>query len=115
MRRPVREFARLLRHESTDAEARLWRHLRNRRLGGLKFRRQMPVGDYVVDFCCPERKVIVEVDGGQHSDRQDYDLRRTADLQRRGFRVLRVWNHEVFENLEGLLQAIAETVGIPSP
>lgn len=90
----------------TDAERRLWRALRNRQLAGHKFRRQHPVPPYVADFACVERGLIVEVDGGQHSERTKADAARTQALQARGFRVLRVWNNEVMENLEGVLVAI---------
>ena len=77
------------------------RVLRAKRLCGLKFRRQHPMGNYIVDFACLEASLIVEVDGGQHADRQEYDRERTAWLEGRGFRVLRFWNSEVLTNIEG--------------
>ncbi|MCF3629334.1 endonuclease domain-containing protein [Thalassospiraceae bacterium LMO-SO8] len=96
----------LLRKSMTDAERRLWQALRNRQLASHKFRRQHPIPPYVADFACVERGLIVEVDGGQHSARAEADAARTQALQARGFRVLRIWNNEVMENLEGVLAAI---------
>ena len=114
------DFARQLRVSQTDAENRLWLHLRARRLGGLKFRRQQPVGAYVVDFFCAERKLIVELDGGQHQDQADYDETRDAWLKSEGYAVLRYWNNEIMENLEGVLEDIGRAAGVfaetsPSP
>ena len=102
----------------TDAEQLLWRHLRDRQQAGAKFRRQEPIGRYFADFCCVEHKLIIEVDGGQHDDgRQiEYDRRRTAELRRRGYRVLRFWNTEVLGELMGVLETIAEElIGSPHP
>ena len=98
-------FARQLRVEATDAEARLWQRLRNRMLGGFKFRRQFPVGPYIADFVCIERKLIVELDGGQHAD-NPADERRTRFLERRGYRVIRFWNPDVLANTDGVLEMI---------
>ncbi len=98
--------ARELRSRTTDAEKRHWRHLRNRQLGGHKFRRQRPLGPYVVDFMCLEARLVVEVDGGQHSP--DADRERDLYLEKQGFRVLRFWNNEVLENTDGVLARIAE-------
>lgn len=98
--------ANALRKQLTDAERRLWYHLRSRRLSGYKFRRQHPVGPYFADFACLEAGLIVEVDGGQHADQHDSDARRTAYLQSQGFKVLRFWNHEVLGDTEAVLQAI---------
>jgi very-short-patch-repair endonuclease len=95
--------AKQLRRESTDAEQRLWRGLREA-FPEAKFRRQSPVGPYIADFLSFRHKLIVEVDGGQHSP--DVDARRTAFLKREGYRVLRFWNNEVLENTDGVLQAI---------
>jgi adenine-specific DNA-methyltransferase len=97
-----------LRRDTTDAEKRLWRHLRNRPLRGQKFRRQRPVGPYVVDFMCLESRLVVEVDGGQHSP--DTDRERTRYLERQGFRVLRFWNNEVLGEIEGVLARIVEAL-----
>ncbi len=103
--------ARELRRRSTEAEKRLWHALRRRELGGLKSRRQQPIDRYVVDFVCFEARLIIEVDGGQHGP--EVDAPRTANLERRGYRVLRFWNNEVMENLEGVLQTIGAAA--PSP
>jgi adenine-specific DNA-methyltransferase len=109
-----RDHARRLRREQTDVERTLWKALRSRQLSGLKFRRQHPVGPYIVDFCCLELKLAIELDGGQHALQTDADARRSQSLARKGYCVLRFWNHEVLMNLEGVLQRIAESA-MPSP
>ncbi|MBC7109313.1 MAG: endonuclease domain-containing protein [Methanomassiliicoccales archaeon] len=103
-------LARKLRREMTEAERLLWYHLRNRRLAGFKFRRQVPIGPYIVDFLCPEKRVIVEIDGGQHNfpDERSRDLERTRFLESKGYKVLRFWNNEVLGNPEGVLSVILE-------
>jgi len=100
------ERARQLRHSSTDVERRLWAKLRNSQLDGYKFRRQHPVGNYVVDFACEQVGLVVELDGGQHAEAASTDAHRTAYLNQRGFRVLRFWNNEVTGNLEAVLDVI---------
>jgi adenine-specific DNA-methyltransferase len=110
-----RDYARGLRRRQTDAERRLWARLRDRRLLGAKFSRQVPVGPYVVDFCCREVKVIVELDGGQHALRAVYDAGRTAFLERLGYRVLRFWDNETLANTGGVLERIAQALARPSP
>lgn len=107
--------ARELRANETRAEARLWEVLRNRRLGGWKWRRQVPIGAYIVDFVCLDAKVVVELDGSQHANAAAYHERRTAFLQGRGLRVIRFWNHAVFEGREGVCDAILEACGGESP
>ena len=102
-----RAFARSLRGSATDAENRLWYFLRDRRFMGVKFRRQVPVGPYVVDFLCVPASLIVEADGGQHSERVEYDEARTKYLEANGYRVVRFWNNDVMGNIEGVMQAIA--------
>ncbi|WP_422300615.1 endonuclease domain-containing protein [Candidatus Binatus sp.] len=103
--------ARTLRRESTDAEKRLWSLLRNRNLDGWKFRRQVPIDSFIVDFCCIEARLIVELDGVQHADdRKHYDDMRTRELRARGFRVLRFWNSEVMREIEGVIQEISRTL-----
>lgn len=102
--------ARQLRHEMTEAEQFLWKRLRHRQLLGMKFRRQVPIGSFIADFCCLERRVIVELDGGQHVDEEAYDVGRTEWLQSQGFRVLRFWNHEVFKETQVVLDAIVEAL-----
>jgi len=96
--------ARRLRRESTDAERRLWSYLRNRQLGGFKFRQQVTIGRYIADFACVECRILIEADGGQHGDEADNE--RTAFLERLGWRVIRFWNNDVLENTEGVLQVI---------
>lgn len=102
------ERAHTLRVDQTEAEVRLWNRLRDRRMAGAKFRRQHPTGPYIVDFCCVERRLIVEVDGGQHSDADSGDERRSAYLASFGFKVLRFWNTDVLSNIEGVLGQIEE-------
>ena len=103
-----RERAHALRVDQTDAEARLWNRLRDRRLAGAKFRRQHPAGPYIVDFCCVERRLIVEVDGGQHAEADSGEDRRSAYLASFGFKVLRFWNTDVLSDIERVLGQIAE-------
>ncbi len=90
--------ARDLRSHSTAAERALWALLRARRLGGHKFRRQVPLGRYIVDFLCPTQRLIIELDGGQHQDPTPYEARRTAWLNANGYQVLRLWNTELLED-----------------
>ena len=101
----LRAFAREMRSAPTEAEERLWGALRNRRLDKLKFRRQVPVGAYIADFVCMEAKLIVEVDGTQHAESRR-DAARDADLEARGFRVLRFWNNEVMRDLDSVCVTI---------
>ena len=100
-----------------NAERRLWRHLRNRQLDGVKFRRQVPIGPYVADFLAAEHRLILEIDGGQHASQRDYDERRTSWLAERGYRVVRFWSNEVLSNTEGVLESIRLSLqkGPPSP
>ena len=110
-----RNQARNLRRTLTDSELRLWQLLRSRQLAGTIFRRQVPIGPWIVDFVSFEQMLVVEADGGQHAD-QTRDQARDADLQSRGFRVLRFWNHEILRNTSGALQQIAQTIEhSPSP
>ena len=95
-----------LRKNQTDAERTLWKHLRDRRLEGYKFRRQRPLGGYIVDLICLEQKLIVEVDGGQHSGQHKYDLERDEWLESQGHRVLRFWNNQVLDEVEAVKAAI---------
>ena len=112
-----RQAARKLRQNATDAERALWQQLRAARLGGHKFRRQAPIGRYIVDFVCFEACLIVEVDGGQHVERRQQDAQRTAWLASQGFRVLRFWNTEVLGNMEVVKAVIARACAgkPPSP
>ena len=110
------EHARSLRRNQTDAEKKLWYHLRDRRLDGWKFRRQHSVGPYVLDLYCADAKLVIEVDGGQHDydEHRNHDEKRTAYLISQGLNVMRFWNNEVMENTVGVLEAIREALG-PSP
>ncbi len=99
-----------LRHNLTEAESRLWRVLRSHRVNNVHFRRQHAIGNYIVDFCAPFRKLIIELDGSQHLDQEEYDAERTAFLQSKGFRVLRFWNSDVANNLDGVLSNILEAL-----
>jgi primosomal protein N' (replication factor Y) len=103
-------LARRLRRDTTDAEALLWRRIRDRALFGRKFRRQHPIGPYVADFVCIEARLVVELDGGQHDRGAEGTSVRTAFLERRGFRVLRFWNNDVLANLDGVLERIVGTL-----
>lgn len=98
--------AKELRRNRTEAEKRLWERLRRKRIDGFRFRQQTPLGKYIVDFICFEAKLIVELDGGQHAEQVEYDARRTEWLESQGFRVLRFWNNEIFENIEGVEEII---------
>ena len=98
--------AKSLRTEQTDAEQRLWYYLRAHRFMGMKFKRQKPIGHYIVDFICLESNLIIELDGGQHMDNADYDQRRDAWLQEQGYTVLRFWKHDVMQQTEVVLEAI---------
>jgi very-short-patch-repair endonuclease len=107
--------ARRLRRDQTDAERTLWFRLRDRRLNGMKFRRQMAIKSYVVDFCCESARLIIELDGGQHAERTDSDVKRTADLEAFGYLVLRFWNNDVLSNIDGVVETIAATASQEPP
>jgi very-short-patch-repair endonuclease len=100
--------ARELRREETRAEAHLWNALRAQRLGGWKWKRQLPFGPFFLDFACTEAALVVEVDGSQHADQVEYDARRTAYLQRAGWRVIRFWNSSVLTNRDGVCMMILD-------
>ena len=103
--------AKTLRSKQTEAEQRLWYHLRAHRFLGLKFKRQKPMGRYIVDFVCLEQRLIIEIDGGQHSEQVHYDQRRDAWLRSQGYTVLRFWNNDVMQQLESVLEQIRCTLG----
>ncbi len=103
--------ARRLRKSMTDVERKLWYALRGKRFGAHKFRRQQPIDKYIVDFICMKSRLIIELDGGQHSARQDHDQRRTAALENLGFQVIRFWNSDMIENMDGVLQEIHSRLG----
>ena len=106
--------ARQLRSEQTGAETLPWDKLRARRLAGYRFRRQHPIGPYIVDFVCLEAGLVVEADGDSHVDSKS-DHRRDRDLSSRGFRTIRIWNSEIYENLEGVVELILNELSPPSP
>ena len=103
-------FARNLRKQSTEAEKLLWKNLLAKQLEGFKFRRQQPIGNYIVDFVCFEKGLVVELDGGQHAVEKEKDMIRDQWLSAEGFRVLRFWNTEVLINITGVLERIRQTV-----
>ncbi len=104
--------AKSLRTNQTEAEQRLWYHLRAHRFMGLKFKRQKPMGRYIVDFVCGDRRLIIELDGGQHAEQVEYDQHRDAWLRSQGYTVLRFWNNEVMQQLEGVLEQIRLTLSL---
>ena len=107
-RNSLHSFARELRNNTTDAERLLWRYLKNSQIEGVKFRRQQPIEAYIVDFVSFDKKIVIELDGGQHSENEEYDGQRDACLRANGFVVLRFWNNEIIENIEGVLEVIRE-------
>ena len=109
---PILARARELRHPTTPAEQKLWKHLRDRRLGGAKFRRQHPVGRFIVDFYCADCRLVIEIDGDSHAGQADYDAARTAWLREQGYTVIRFTNREVDQQIDALLEAIAREIGI---
>ena len=106
LRQFLRGSAREMRSHPTDVEKALWWRLRDRQLNGLKFRRQVPIGPFFADFACIECRVVVEVDGDTHDGREQYDNARTASLTAAGWLVLRVWNTQVYEEMDEVLKLI---------
>jgi very-short-patch-repair endonuclease len=116
--KPLVKIAKRLRGEMTDAERVLWREVRAHRFAGYKFKRQEPLDSYVVDFICYEAKLIIEIDGGQHADKRGADEVRTRWLESQGYCVLRFWNNDVLNNIEGVMQEIEKYLNsepTPSP
>ena len=108
--------ARELRKNATKAELALWDQLRNRQVTGVRFNFQRPVGPYICDFVARTPRLIIEVDGGQHAEAEGYDLGRTRFLNARGYRVIRFWNNDVLQNIEGVVETIRRTLAdMPSP
>jgi very-short-patch-repair endonuclease len=107
--------AKELRRQATPAEKILWEYLRDRRLLGLKFRRQHPLGTYIVDFYCPAFRLVVEIDGEIHRYQEVDDQARTDQLEEKGYKVIRFWNFEVEQNLDTVLDTTAENCDLPSP
>jgi very-short-patch-repair endonuclease len=108
------QFAKVLRTSQTDAELKIWQALRAGRLTNYKFKRQVPIANFIVDFVCFEHKLIVEIDGGQHM-RNSEDVLRDAKLIKMSFRVLRFWNNDVMQNLEGVLMTILQYLQAVTP
>ena len=106
----LKTLARNLRKNQTDAEKLLLNLVRNRQLAGCKFRRQVPIGSFIVDIVCLSHNLIIKLDGGQHAKAETSDTDRSSFLEEQGFRVLRFWNHEVLENTEAVMQKIYEVV-----
>ncbi|MCL2297747.1 MAG: endonuclease domain-containing protein [Proteobacteria bacterium] len=102
----TQQIAKTLRKYQTDAEQKLWFHLRGKRFDGVKFKRQKPIGSYIVDFVAVNERLVIELDGGQHQKRMAYDQARTAYLESRGYRVLRFWNNECLAETEAVLESI---------
>lgn len=99
-----------LRHNQTEVEAKLWQVLRAHQMSDVHFRRQHAIGPYIADFCSPKHKLIIELDGSQHLEQQGYDAERTVFLEAKGYRVLRFWNNDVLDNLDGVLQTILDNI-----
>ena len=114
-RRSAKRHARGLRNNATDTERYLWRYLRRRHISGFKFRRQVSIGPYIVDFVSFEAQVIVELDGGQHTEAQAYDTRREAWLNTQGYCILRFWNDQVFNETSEVLEVIRQACLTPTP
>lgn len=104
------ENARNLRKELTPAERKLWAYLRGDKLEGINFRRQHAIGNYITDFCSPKAKLIIELDGSQHLEQQEYDQERTKYLEEQGCKVIRFWNNQVMNNIEGVILVIMEAI-----
>ena len=108
----IRNIAKILRKNQTPQEKKLWDLLRNRNFHNLKFKRQVPIGKYVVDFLCEEKKLIIELDGGQHNEEENIikDNERTAYFKKAGYKIIRFWNNEIDENIEGVYLKLSEIV-----
>ena len=111
----MKSRARALRRNMTDAERLLWRSIRDRQMGGWKFRRQHPIQPFIVDFVCVERKLIIEVDGGQHANKVQEDASRSGYLRNKGYRILRFWNNQVLKETEAVLDMILTALDDDTP
>ncbi len=108
--------SRELRNAATEAERKLWQQLSGRKLAGVRFNRQFPVGQFICDFVSREMRLVIEIDGGQHASAAEYDARRTRFIEAQGYRVIRFWNSEVLDNIDSVLKAIEQVLdNIPSP
>lgn len=108
-------YSQELRHNTTPAEQKLWNALRACQPENVHLRRQHAIGNYIVDFCAARQKLIIELDGGQHLEQEAYDQERTEFLQSKGYRVLRFWNNDLDDNLNGVIQAILDALNLPVP
>ena len=106
----IRRRAKELRKNLTPAEEKLWTHLRTHRMEDVHFRKQHAIGNYIVDFCAPSKKLIIELDGSQHLEQEEYDKERTAFLSSKGYKVLRFWNNQVMNELDAVLNLIWNTL-----
>jgi very-short-patch-repair endonuclease len=102
----IKNNSRHLRNNMTDVERMLWAKIRGKQLQGFRFRRQHPLGVYIVDFICLELKLVIELDGSQHMQQQEYDMKRSQWLQKNSFTVMRFWNNDVLDNLDAVVQSI---------
>ena len=109
-RKTLTSTARKLRSNMTEAECRLWSHLRARRIDGIKFTRQFPIGEHIVDFASRSLRLAIECDGGHHSAEEDAE--RTRAIEAHGYRVIRFWNNEVLGNIDGVLEALSQEIAI---
>lgn len=103
-----------LRRNQTPWEVKLWSHLRSHGINGLKFKRQVPIGKYIADFCCYEKRLVIELDGSQHADMQEQDSERDRFFKSEGYTVLRIWNNDLNNNLEGVLEEIYGATSLPT-
>jgi very-short-patch-repair endonuclease len=114
-KRPTQR-SRDLRNNATEAERKLRQQLSARKVRGVRFNRQYPIGQFIADFVSRERRLVIEIDGGQHATNREYDARRTRFLNAQGYRVIRFWNSEVLDNVEGVIEVIGQTLdNMPSP
>ena len=112
----MKSLAKKLRQQSTDTEQLLWKHLRAHRMAGYKFKRQVVIEPYIVDFACLEARLIVEADGGQHLEQVENDLKRSISLESLGYKVIRFWNHEILNDIHSVLERIHNhLIEAPSP
>ena len=110
MEQYLKQRSRDLRNNLTDAEKKLWQKLRNKQINDHKFRRQFVLGNYIVDFICLDKRLIIEVDGGQHMDNVNYDLQRDEWLKNQNFKVLRFWNNQVLNEIDSVLEVIVKNL-----
>lgn len=108
----LKTVSKILRKQTTPWERKLWYYLRGNRFYGLKFKRQVPMGSYVVDFCCQEKRLVIELDGGQHSELEisEKDKEKQDFLEKSGYKVLRFWNNDVNNNIEGVLETVRKAI-----